>query len=75
MVEYARRYGLDMLIKPKDEMEEKEAVRTRATVEERCPDCDHMGLEYYTMQLRSADEGQTVFYECLECGHKHSTNN
>mmetsp|Transcript_18582 Transcript_18582/g.31089 ORF Transcript_18582/g.31089 Transcript_18582/m.31089 type:complete len:205 (-) Transcript_18582:16-630(-) len=46
----------------------------RATVKETCPECKHDELEYYTMQLRSADEGQTVFFECRECGHKFSTN-
>ena len=27
-------------------------------------------MRYYTLQLRSADEGSTVFYSC-ECGHKY----
>ena len=48
----------------------------RATVKEECPKCRHPFMEFYTMQLRSADEGQTVFYECpsAECGHKFSIN-
>ena len=35
--------------------------------DESCPKCSKQGLSYYTMQLRSADEGSTVFYEvsCL----------
>eukprot|EP00903_Cladosiphon_okamuranus_P012071 g11332.t1 len=46
----------------------------RATVEEACPKCGYPKMEFYTMQLRSADEGQTVFYECLSktCKHKYS---
>jgi hypothetical protein len=31
--------------------------------DESCPKCSKQGLSYYTMQLRSADEGSTVFYE------------
>ncbi|KAJ4817015.1 DNA-directed RNA polymerase subunit [Rhynchospora pubera] len=42
----------------------------RAVVNESCPKCNHPQLEYYTKQLRSADEGQTVFYECPECKYK-----
>lgn len=47
----------------------------RATVEETCPKCGNLEMDYYTLQLRSADEGQTVFYECKKCGHKFSVNN
>jgi DNA-directed RNA polymerase I subunit RPA12 len=50
-------------------------TRHRATVDEPCPKCQHPQLEFYTMQMRSADEGQTVFYECTQCGHKFSQNN
>jgi DNA-directed RNA polymerase I subunit RPA12 len=49
----------------------------RATINEECPKCKAPSMEYYTMQLRSADEGQTVFYECAGkngCGHKFSLN-
>jgi len=77
MNEYTRKYGLEPLVKSEAMLEEEETlrVRTRATVEETCPKCGHEGLEFYTLQLRSADEGQTVFYECPECAHKYSQNN
>jgi DNA-directed RNA polymerase I subunit RPA12 len=54
--------------------EESLRSRTRATVDEPCPKCGRQGLEFYTLQLCSEDEGQTVFYECSACGHKYSTN-
>ncbi|KAJ6807655.1 DNA-directed RNA polymerase I subunit RPA12-like [Iris pallida] len=51
-----------------------EEVVQRAVVNEACPQCHNPQLEYHTKQLRSADEGQTVFYECPKCGHKFSIN-
>jgi len=43
-------------------------------VEEECPECKNPRMSFYTMQMRSVDEGQTVFYECLKCGYVFSTN-
>ena len=47
----------------------------RMTSAERCPKCDHPELQYYTMQTRGADEGQTVFFECPNCNYSFSLNN
>jgi DNA-directed RNA polymerase I subunit RPA12 len=47
-----------------------------AVVDEECPKCKHPKLSYHTAQLRGLDEGQTVFYTCLnkECSHKFNVN-
>ncbi|KAM3310763.1 hypothetical protein ACQJBY_031432 [Aegilops geniculata] len=49
-------------------------VVQRSLTERACPECNHPELEFYTKQLRSADEGQTIFYECPECGHAFNEN-
>ena len=46
-----------------------------ATIDEHCPKCDHPQMTFFTMQLRSADEGATVFYSCPNCQYKFSVNN
>ena len=48
---------------------------SRATVEEPCIKCGHPEVGFYTVQLRSVDEGQTVFYECPSCRQTWSVNN
>uniref|UniRef100_A0A6M2DL55 DNA-directed RNA polymerase subunit n=1 Tax=Xenopsylla cheopis TaxID=163159 RepID=A0A6M2DL55_XENCH len=43
-------------------------------VERRCPKCNNDKMSYATLQLRSADEGQTVFYTCTNCKYKETEN-
>lgn len=52
-----------------DELEEG------ATIKEKCPKCGNEEMQYHTLQLRSADEGATVFYTCTGCGYRFRTNN
>eukprot|EP00250_Pteridium_aquilinum_P003443 c13753_g1_i1 orf=147-530(-) len=73
-----RRLGIEPLVKPsrrnKHSEEDAEEAPQRAVVNDECPKCHNPQLEYYTRQLRSADEGQTVFYECPNCHHKFAQN-
>ncbi|XP_055587319.1 DNA-directed RNA polymerase I subunit RPA12 [Uranotaenia lowii] len=43
-------------------------------VSRRCPKCGNDKMSYATLQLRSADEGQTVFFTCTKCKFKESEN-
>lgn len=45
-------------------------MQTDATIRQTCEKCGREEVRYYTQQLRSADEGSTVFYTC-DCGHKY----
>ena len=43
-------------------------------VERTCRQCGNGRMRYATVQLRSADEGQTVFYTCTECEFTENEN-
>ncbi|KAJ1560626.1 DNA-directed RNA polymerase I core subunit rpa12, partial [Cladochytrium tenue] len=52
----------------------EKGLKDGATIEEKCPKCEAPEMTFHTAQLRSADEGQTVFYSCVKCGYKFSVN-
>jgi len=52
-----------------------EEIGNEATIDTPCPKCDNPEMTFTTAQLRSADEGATVFYRCPKCGHRYNTNN
>uniref|UniRef100_A0A3B3Z841 DNA-directed RNA polymerase subunit n=2 Tax=Periophthalmus magnuspinnatus TaxID=409849 RepID=A0A3B3Z841_9GOBI len=39
-------------------------------IDRRCSRCNKEGMIYHTRQMRSADEGQTVFFTCLHCRYQ-----
>jgi len=43
-------------------------------LERTCPKCGNNEMSFATLQLRSADEGQTVFFTCTKCGYKETEN-
>ncbi|XP_055677609.1 DNA-directed RNA polymerase I subunit RPA12 [Lutzomyia longipalpis] len=53
---------------------EKDAEAEGPVIERKCPKCGNDKMSYATLQLRSADEGQTVFYTCTKCKFKESEN-
>ncbi|PRT53297.1 DNA-directed RNA polymerase I subunit RPA12 [Wickerhamiella sorbophila] len=50
-------------------------VEEGAVIKERCPECGNDEMRFHTLQLRSADEGATVFYTCTNCGYKTRVSN
>ncbi|KAF9466861.1 DNA-directed RNA polymerase I kDa polypeptide, partial [Collybia nuda] len=44
-------------------------------VSEKCPSCGNLQAYSKELQLRSADEGSTVFYSCTACKHGWRINN
>ncbi|EFX02751.1 DNA-directed RNA polymerase 1 kda [Grosmannia clavigera kw1407] len=53
---------------------ERHKVSTEAVTTETCPKCGRTEVRFTTAQIRSADEGSTVFFHC-DCGHRWSENN
>lgn len=68
----------DIIFNKRENIEKKrkhdEEETEGPTVERKCPKCGHDTMSYAALQLRSADEGQTVFYTCLKCKYKEAEN-
>lgn len=45
-------------------------VNTEAMTNQTCPKCGRLEVRFSAVQLRSADEGSTIFFTC-ECGYKY----
>ncbi|RWS31996.1 DNA-directed RNA polymerase I subunit RPA12-like protein [Leptotrombidium deliense] len=56
------------------EMNTKMQETMGPVVERKCWKCAHDKMYYKTLQTRSADEGQTVFYYCVKCGAQENEN-
>lgn len=46
-----------------------ETKQEAMTSEFKCSKCKGRKCTYYTAQLRSADEPETIFVRCIDCGH------
>ncbi|KAL4800176.1 hypothetical protein BDV19DRAFT_384537 [Aspergillus venezuelensis] len=53
----------------------KESIGSGPHIEMDCPKCPSKGVTYAQVQMRSADEGTTIFYICLKCGHRWQEDN
>lgn len=56
--------------RPKFDTRVKESSASEGTrTDELCPVCGKREMTFTTAQLRSADEGQTIFFSCQACGY------
>uniref|UniRef100_A0A3Q0R7F3 DNA-directed RNA polymerase subunit n=1 Tax=Amphilophus citrinellus TaxID=61819 RepID=A0A3Q0R7F3_AMPCI len=47
--------------------DEQDSEMKGPVIDRRCSRCNKEGMIYHTRQMRSADEGQTVFFTCIHC--------
>jgi len=52
----------------KVEVMEKGSLETRPRIKAECKDCGNNEAYTWTLQTRSADEPETIFFKCTSCG-------
>ncbi|WP_255150735.1 RPA12/RPB9/RPC11 RNA polymerase family protein [Halorarius halobius] len=54
------------------DMSDVDDAEVGPTTKQQCPqpDCDGERARYEMKQIRAADESETRFFTCVECGHK-----
>ncbi|KRX08078.1 hypothetical protein PPERSA_10440 [Pseudocohnilembus persalinus] len=62
-------------IKEFGKIQEEEQQNQKALIKQECPQCQNQEMYFWTVQLRSVDEGSTVFYNCPKCNHTFTQNN
>ena len=65
---------MNKLKNKEDKLRQEQKVK-RAIINETCPKCGYGKLYYDVKQTRGADEGSTVYYECMKCKFKFNQNN
>uniref|UniRef100_A0A8D9DQT9 DNA-directed RNA polymerase subunit n=1 Tax=Cacopsylla melanoneura TaxID=428564 RepID=A0A8D9DQT9_9HEMI len=58
----------------REKQQDKTNIADGPIVERKCKKCNNDTMSYATVQLRSADEGQTIFFTCTRCHFKESEN-
>lgn len=66
--QYRKKKTFDGEEKNKDNIKKKHSKKKKQVIiSQECPMCHHTEMYFFTIQMRSADEGTTVFYECVKC--------
>ncbi len=68
--------GGDLKITETKEEEDRKSIDVEGKDEDElpttdwdCPECDNQTAYWWMMQTRAADEPETRFFKCTECGH------
>lgn len=66
-----KKYSVKKDVETEDTVIDKgEDIDIRPKTNAECPKCGHNEAYWELRQTRSADEAETRFFQCVECGHK-----